>query len=85
MNVDSKHPPDNKKVSPGDAQKFAAHCYAIASLWQLGEYGNDERALQIAVDRAVSCAPTGMAADAVQLFMARAFALVRDDLGGFKP
>ena len=85
MNVDSKHPPDNKKVSSGDEQKFAAHCYAIASLWQLGEYGDDERALQIAVDRAFECAPPGMDADTVQLCMARAFSQVRDDLGGWQP
>jgi hypothetical protein len=75
LNVNSKQPPDNLKV-------FTARCDAIALLWQVGEYGLDERSLQRAVDQAFA-ASLGLDPDTAQLIMARAFSRVRDDLGGW--
>lgn len=82
VNVDSSSPSDNNKNS---LEVFTARCEAIALLWQAGEYGLDERALQRAVDYAFSAAPSTIDPDTMQAIMGRAFAAVRDDLNGWRP
>ena len=74
MNVDSNNPPDNLKV-------FAALCESRALLWSANEWD-----LQDAVDALEGyLKKLGIDADTAQLIMARAFAPVRSDLGGWRP
>jgi hypothetical protein len=74
VNIDTVPSPDKHQI-------FAAQCDAVALLWSLGEYGDDERALHIAVDHLEQTRKRlRLDADLAQLAMARAFSRVRDDL-----
>lgn len=68
-------------------EKFQHRCETRALLWQLGEFGITAEALHEAVDPLVAIAlELGIVdTDTAQLMMARAFAAVRDDLGGWRP
>lgn len=70
--------------SPDKHQKFFnIRCEAVAYLWAIGDYGDDDRALHVAVDHLETARKElGLDADAAQLAMARAFSRVRDDRGG---
>jgi hypothetical protein len=77
VNVSNKPPPDNLEI-------FRSLCEANAVLWQAGEFGDDERALQRAVDHCYAhqrrLKLLGRRTDAAQAVMAAAFKAVRDDL-----
>jgi hypothetical protein len=69
---------------PDKHQIFAAQCDAVALLWSLGEYGDDDAALHTAVDHLEQIRKRlRLDADLAQRGMARAFAAMRDDLGGW--
>jgi hypothetical protein len=78
-NVDTPSPQDNHRKT------FQALCESRALRWQAGDL-----ALPDAVDWLASYAEHNnlietIGWDQIQLIMARAFAAVRDDLGGWRP
>lgn len=85
MTLGDPPPSDNRKTP---LEHFASRCETRAILWQLGYLGDadDPRALQNAVDELEGVRQFyGIDPDTAQLIMARAFAAVRDDLGGWRP
>jgi hypothetical protein len=77
VNIDTIPPPDKHQI-------FAAQCDAVALLWSLGEYGDADDALHIAVDHLEQIRKRlRLDADLAQLCMARAFSALRDDLNGW--
>lgn len=81
-NVDAPAPTANQRANL--IKYFLAQIEAVAYLWQLGEYGYHDGALHAAVDELEGYrVKYGIDADTAQLWMSRAFAKVRTDLGGW--